>query len=183
MVSTERKVSNPTADAAELIAQAEKLANEGRSDKALAALDAAILKVPNEPHAWQAKASLLFLLDQSEDAFKVVDTALEQIGEDGSLLWSKGRFHFAKDDFVGARETFDRLIAVEPRSSEGWFGKGLSLLREGHADRALECAERALECAEREQQLVAGHVLRGDSLLQLGRWSRGFCRLRRRSKD
>jgi tetratricopeptide (TPR) repeat protein len=135
------------------------------------ALDAAIAMAPEWPEGWSAKARALYRLGRREDAVAVFDTALEQIGAEPALLLDKAGFHLWQGDFARARDTFGRLVSLQPQSTEGWLGKGWSLLNEGRAEQALECARRVIMV---DKQSMAGHRLCGDSLLQLGRWAELF---------
>src|SRR5262249_11244889 len=69
------------------------------------------------------------------------------------------------------REAFDRLVAIEPQNAENWHDKGWSLLGENKVEEALKCAEWAIELDERH---IAGHVLHGDCLLALHRWTEAY---------
>ncbi len=106
-----------------------------------------------------------------EEAIKVLDAALQEIGPESSLLREKARLHSVHGDSAAAREAFDRLVAIEPQNAENWYDKGWSLLGEGKVEEALECAERAIMLDERP---IAGHVLHGDCLLALGSWTEAY---------
>jgi superkiller protein 3 len=164
-------LSNPTADAAGLLAQAEELARAGEYDKALDAFDAVMRTSPAQPRAWEGKTWTLLKLDRAEDALGVIDTALEKFGDKPDFLRVKAQLHVVKGEPASAREAFDRLIAVEPQGADGWLGKSWALLIEGHPEQALECAERAIAL---NGELADGHSLRGESLMNLKRWAEAF---------
>src|SRR5262245_45430788 len=79
-------------DWAALVAQAETFARQAQFEKALDVLNAAIAGSPKAAAPWQAKASVLFNLNRVEEALETLDTALEKVGEEPSLLRSKARF-------------------------------------------------------------------------------------------
>jgi tetratricopeptide (TPR) repeat protein len=167
MGKTSSKKRNP----AKLIAQAEGLVCEGQPGKALSTLDEAIAMAPGAPLAWQKKATLLAQRGRFGEALRVLDAALEQTGADPVLLCDQGGLHRLAGNFARAAEAFERYIAVDPRNPDGWLGKGRSLLDDGKADLALDCADRAIALNE---ALAAAHALRGDSLLALALWAEAW---------
>jgi tetratricopeptide (TPR) repeat protein len=106
-----------------------------------------------------------------KEALEVLDAALEEIGAEAGLLREKARLHFVHGDSAAGRKAIDRLISIEPRNAENWYAKSWSLLAENNVEEALECAERAIAL---DEQSVPGHVLRGDCLLALRRWTEAF---------
>jgi tetratricopeptide (TPR) repeat protein len=154
-----------------LIANAEKLIQQGQPEKALAAMDRAIAIAPQTADVWQTKANMLSYLGRLDDALDVLDTALKKIGADANLLRAKAQFHQYRGEHDAANKTFDRLIELEPRSADGWLAKGWGLLSNGEAVAALDCASQAITLDEHSPD---GYWLRGDCLLALKRWGEAF---------
>jgi tetratricopeptide (TPR) repeat protein len=154
-----------------MLEKAKTRLQEGRAEEALQILNAAIATAPGVVDSWHAKALVLRQLGRPEDAVKALDTALQQFGPKPSLLMDKAGFHLLKGDFIGARDTFDRLIKLEPQNPEAWLGKARTLLNDGSAEQALDCAERAIML---DPGSTRGYSLRGDCMLTLQRWADAF---------
>jgi superkiller protein 3 len=161
-------VSLPLGSVPELLEKAKTQLQEGRAEEALQLLNAVIDAAPELVDSWHAKALALRQLGRPDEAVKVLDTALQRIGDKPSLLMDKAGFHLLQSDFAGAREIFDRLISVEPRNTEGWLGKARSLLSAGDAVQALDCVDHAIMI---DQGSARAYSLRGDCLLNLERWA------------
>jgi tetratricopeptide (TPR) repeat protein len=164
-------ISLPLKSVPELLERAKTRLQEGRAQEALQFLNAVIDAAPELEDSWHAKALALRQLGRFDEAVEVLDTALQQIGAKPSLLMDKAGFHLLQSDFAGAAEIFDRLISLEPQNKEGWLGKARSLLSDGDAKQALDCVERAIMI---DQGSARGYSLRGDCLLNLGRWADSF---------
>jgi tetratricopeptide (TPR) repeat protein len=163
-----------------MLEKAKAQLQEGRPEEALQILNAAIGAAPGVVDSWHAKALVLRQLGRPDEAVKVLDTALQQIGAKPSLLMDKAGFHLLKGDFAGARDTFDRLIKLEPQNPEAWLGKARTLLNDGSAEQAMDCAERAIMLDPRSTR---GYSLRGDCLLTLQRWADAFAAFAEAAKD
>jgi len=154
-----------------LVERVNQLVEKENIEEAIGELDAAIRKAPLVPEWWRAKALVLRRLGRVKEALAALDAGIDQIGEARTLLLEKAQIQFVQGDFARSRETYDRLVAVEPQCIEGWLGNGQSALNASDAESALHCANRAVAIDPRS---TSGHVLRGDSLLWLGRWADAF---------
>jgi tetratricopeptide (TPR) repeat protein len=154
-----------------LIVAADKLAKEGQSEKAISVLDTAIALTLETPSAWRTKVQLLLQLGRADDALNTLDKATERLSPEAIFLWEKALILMSEKDYTRALEAFDHFIQAEPKSPHGWLGKGWSLLYEGNAEAALECAKQALKI---DRSLTSAHTLCGDSLLKMERWAEAF---------
>ncbi len=121
---------------------AESYARQARADLSGAreAARQATSLAPNLGFAWTRLAELEFSFGQRKAAQRALDHALNLSPRNAHAVALGGFLEAAAGHIETARQTFDRAINLDSSYANGWFGRGLCLIRQ----RADEAGERDL---------------------------------------
>lgn len=118
--------------------QSDIAAYEGRTDAALAAVDAGLQRFPDNAALLARKARLLLLADRSGEAMAAADVAIaaDLASYEGWLV--RGDIARREGDASATQAAYDLAIALKPDDDRAWFGRGSAL-----AEREYVAAARA----------------------------------------
>lgn len=139
----------------------------GRPAQAVEALEEFIDEHPDDLNAASYLAWGYFQTNRHEDAWTLVEDALERDPENIAVLRISSRMHDAVGDLDRAAEVLARIVAIDPNDVDAWRKKGRLERRLGrHAD-AVTSLRKVLELDQRDPRILVGV---GKSELELGRW-------------
>jgi tetratricopeptide (TPR) repeat protein len=93
--------------------------------KALADFNKAIELNPKKADYYVAKADVHMALNETKNALKTYEAAIETDAQNENALLSLGRFQYFVRDFTKAQEVFAQLERVNPANAEGYFYQGM----------------------------------------------------------
>jgi len=103
-------------------------------------------RIPNyDAVYWYNKGALYGNQDDTENAMKFYDRALE-IDPNYSKAWyNKGVLYHKKGDAVNAMKCYECAIEIKPNYAEAWYNKGGLYHKQGDTENAMKCYECAIE--------------------------------------
>ncbi|HVM50105.1 MAG TPA: tetratricopeptide repeat protein [Candidatus Acidoferrum sp.] len=102
-------------------------------EQALHAAHAAADKAPGNGLAWARVAELEFSFGRNATALAALDKGLKFGPGNAQALALQGFILSAQNRISQARKAFERAIAADSGLANGWFGRGLCLIKQGHA--------------------------------------------------
>jgi predicted TPR repeat methyltransferase len=138
----------------------------GRTDEALAELDAVLAVEPQHLDAWGHRAVALAALGRDAESLASADHVLAADPSSGSAWFHRGHALERLRRFDQAQSAFERLVALQPQHAQAWFRLGQLLQRQGRLDEALACLDKALALAP---ALAGTWTQRGSLLKDMGR--------------
>jgi len=115
--------------------------------------------------AWGALSWLAETTGYAEEAFRLVEQAVEADPEDAWAAYQRGRLLMARDDLAGAREALIHALDLELDFPDAMIALAQLAWKTGEYRPADLYLERALS---RDPSRAEVHALRGTGLLQLG---------------
>lgn len=141
----ERAAALDQFNAANWAAKGASLAQLGKHEEALEALERAIQIDQELPQSWTAKANSLHALGRHREAIICCYRALARDPRSIAAHNIRGLSQAALGEHEQAIQDFQRAIDIEPNNREAWHNMGLSLEALGEYERAIRCFDRALE--------------------------------------
>lgn len=106
-------------------------------EKAIAAYRSAIVRNPTRDDSYVKLGNLFFALDRKAEAEQAYGQAVT-IDPSSVNLYSLGEAQLANDHLPQAAETFGRVQYLSPNNTNGYYGLGRVLAKQGEHDAALE---------------------------------------------
>jgi len=159
--ATGRKASaGPRRGARELLAEADRLAQDGAEEKALAAYSAALVENPLLVEAWAGQLMMLLQLDEDREARLWADKALESFPDHPDLLAFKALALYRLGLHGDAYRMADAAVARRQDSEHVWRSRAVIVMRRSKAA-AKGCLAKSLEYAKSSgaARLRIGRVL------------------------
>lgn len=124
--------------------QADIATYAGRSDQALAALDAGLRRFPDDARLLAQKARVLLFADRAGEAMAAADAAIaaELASHDGWL--ARADIARREGDAGAAMAAYDLAIALKPDDDRAWFGRGVVLAERDYVEAARADLGRAM---------------------------------------
>lgn len=117
---------------------------QGKVSDAVALLEGLLAKGYRTASLYGNLGYFLLLQGDLNRAETVCREALEWDPEGKVLLDNQAGLHLARHDWPAAAEVYERLLALEPRFPEAWYGAGCAAFRTGDSVEAKRRWERAL---------------------------------------
>ena len=126
-----------------------------QTDKIDEVLDLAIANNPKVPEAYVLKAGRLNELGRQDDASKVLQEGLEQVGDNPVLLMALGEVAINRRDPEAAKDFYARAIQIDPKAERAYLRLcGLHRM-EGDSPGALAVVQQGLEAVPESTALKA----------------------------
>ena len=132
------------------------------ADSALALFDKAIAVQPDSPRAWVGKGLALLARSEPAKAAEALDHGAGLFGDHLGSWIAAGWASFIAGDLAGARDRFERVVALDGTFSEGHGGLAVIDIVEGN----LVSAQRNADIAMRLDRVGLGGALAGILLMQ-----------------
>ncbi len=145
--------------------EGQKHLSSGSFEMAMESFEIAIMMDRSSSEGFQGLGDSLRSLGRLDDAVKAYEKAFKLAPGRPLILERKAMTYLAMRKNMDARETLLRVVRMEPRSREAWHLLGLTDLRMGRYDEALDCFDQALTINPSDKFSFKG---RGDALLELG---------------
>jgi tetratricopeptide (TPR) repeat protein len=113
----------------------------GEPERALEAVDVALLMQPDLADAMILKAQILVRQDRQAQAVATLAEAVEHQPDNASLRFAYGRMLLESDDIEGAKHQFSKVVELEPGNNDAVFSLALLELETGE----IKPAERHLK--------------------------------------
>jgi tetratricopeptide (TPR) repeat protein len=81
-----------------------------------------------------------------------VSASIENPGDDATGLTTKGFDLYKAARYKEAQLSFDKAIALDPYSSQSWYGKGLTSAALNDKEGAIQALDRATELSPKDEQ-------------------------------
>ena len=120
-----------------LIGLANVLSRQGKDEEALGQLDLALKESDGNLYARLSRATINLKLGRAEAAVKDAALAVQLKDRDPVALYTYGSALLATKDLVAARQTYQRLSELQPRSPLGPYGRARVDATEGKRAEAL----------------------------------------------
>jgi len=118
----------------------------GRRQSAISVFDAMLQRWPNDAYALASRAHLHAETGASALALADAERLVEQHPDRKAADWfNLGFLRDAMDQHPAAEAAFRRAVALDPKLDRAWYGLGLSLIRQGRLDDAVEALKRNTE--------------------------------------
>jgi tetratricopeptide (TPR) repeat protein len=117
----------------------------GRTDAALAAIDAAVEANPGSAPIRDLRGRVLLRLGRDADAARAFDAALAADADYAPAIEAKGTLRRTAGDLDGALALFDRAAAADPERGEALYLAAQIQLMKGDQKAAVALLEQALE--------------------------------------
>ncbi len=94
-----------------------------------------------------------------------VSASIDNPGDDATILTTKGFDLYKAARYQDAEISFDKAIALDPYSSQSWYGKGLASAALNDKEGAIQALDRVTELSPKDEQawLKKGEVYRSIS--------------------
>ena len=159
MGCTERKAAPPAPPSQEelvrfqaLLRDAARLMGEGNTDRARAALEAALQIHPGSADASRLLAATHRKGLNFEQARVILDAAIETHPDDLGLRMERGRVEEILGEYGAARKEFEFIIDRDPHAPGAHLHLGLVELKLNHLAEARAAGRRALELGEEDPE-------------------------------
>ena len=157
-----------------VIAEALKLATDGKLEQGLEALTAEIVKYPDESRLYSARATLEHRAGLNEQALVDLNQALGLTPDDAQLLNNRGFVLLSLERYGEAVADLERALEINPSSASASNNRGLVSLAQGKHRDAIVWFSRAL--AEQPDYADALNN-RGFAWMQLGQLENAYADL------
>ncbi len=127
------RLANPQL-ASPLLAQSYEAQSRVDLAEALRLARAAVGFSPSFGFAWTRVAELEFSFGRTAEALAAINEALRLSPRSAQALAVKGFLLAAQNRFSDAFTHFEQAIAVDSALGNGWLGRGLSRIRQGHSE-------------------------------------------------
>jgi tetratricopeptide (TPR) repeat protein len=118
----------------------------GRRRAAITMFDAMLRRWPNDAYALASRAHLHAELRQHELALADAERLCEHHPDRQAADWFNLAFlRDAANRHTDAEAAFRRALALDPKLDRAWYGLGLSLIRQGRLDEAVDALKRNTE--------------------------------------
>jgi tetratricopeptide (TPR) repeat protein len=118
----------------------------GRRQAAVSVFDAMLRRWPNNAYALASRAHLHAEMGANELALTDAERLVEQHPDRKAADWFNLAFlRDATDRHPAAEAAFRRAVALDPKLDRAWYGLGLSLIRQGRLDEAIDALKRNTE--------------------------------------
>jgi tetratricopeptide (TPR) repeat protein len=127
-----------------------------QTDKIDEVLDLAIANNPGVPESYVLKAGRLNELGRQDEASKVLQEGLKQVGDNSMLLMALGEVAISRRDPEAAKDFFTKAIKVDPKKTEAAYLRLCGLHRvENDSPGALAVVQQGLEALPESTALKA----------------------------
>lgn len=124
----------------------------------------ALAKQPANPRAWVGKGLALLMSNDAAAGATAIDRGAELFGDHLGSWIASGWAHFVTGDYVKARASFERALAIDPNFAESHGGLAVLDVLAGN----LDDARRRSEIALRLDRTCLGGALAKSLLLERG---------------
>jgi len=124
---------------------ADCLVNLKKFDEAISAIDIALSLEPDSEQAWFQKGKLELDLGRNAAAVATYAKLLEIRPNHLLGHYNLGVAKLALSDLRGARDSFEKVVAIDTKSEQGWYNLSYTLERLGEGQGALAAAKRLSE--------------------------------------
>ena len=121
-----------------LLADSYYLQSQSQLEEALSAARAATKQAPEFGFAWERLAELEFSFGHTSAALDALEKSLHLSPRNAEAISLKGFLLAAQNKTKGAREFFEKAIAVDGSLGNAWLGRGLVRIHQGDADGGLK---------------------------------------------
>ena len=118
---------------------------EDNSDEALALFNQAMSINSHGPRTWIGKGLAHLSKGENDEALKNIDQGAEMFGTHIGSWIAAGWAHFIKNDIEGARERFERALAIDPNFSESHGSLAVIDVIQGNLTEARRSTKTALK--------------------------------------
>jgi tetratricopeptide (TPR) repeat protein len=134
-------------------------------DRALEAVDKALVLEENLPAAVILKAQILVRLERNAEATRLLEQAVGAHPADTNLHFAYGRMLLDAEDLEGARKQFARVVKLEPENADGLYSLALLELE----TKRFRSGEKHLkQLIELDQRVEDAYYYLGYSALEQG---------------
>ena len=118
----------------------------GRRQSAISVFDAMLQRWPNDAYALASRAHLHAETGATALALADAERLVEQHPDRKAADWfNLGFLRDAMDQHPAAEAAFRRALTLDPKLDRAWYGLGLSLIRQGRLDDAVDALKRNTE--------------------------------------
>jgi len=118
----------------------------GRRHAAIAMFDALLKRWPNDAYGLASRAHLHAETGSTARALADAERLVEQHPDRRAADWFNLAFlRDAMNQHPEAEAAFRRALALDPKLDRAWYGLGLSLIRQGRLDEAVDALKRNTE--------------------------------------
>jgi tetratricopeptide (TPR) repeat protein len=132
--------------------------------RSLELFDDAIAQQPDSPRAWVGKGLGLLATGDARAGAEAIDRGAALFGDHIGSWIASGWAHFTRSDYVKARQSFERALAIDPNFSESHGGLAVVDIMDGR----MEDAKRRCDIALRLDRNCFGGALAKSLLLETG---------------
>jgi len=140
-------------------------AGQGRFEEAVADMRASLERQPDERSRRNYVAFWLYQLGRSEEALAEYETLVASDPDNPTYLTGRSNARMATGDWAGALADADRVVSLQPESSEAHYQRAVTL---NHGPGAIDEFSRAIEL-DPDNLTAIGQ--RGLALVMAGRWA------------
>lgn len=141
---TQSASPEPSAQVAQLLAQAEQQRTAKQYQQAIDTYDQAIALDPKSAEAHWGRCYSLNYLQRSQDAISACDAALALRSDYPEALWSKGYALEQQQRYEQALALYERSVALKPNFAEAWSNKGTVLLLLNRVEESVVAFDKAI---------------------------------------
>ena len=154
-----------------MITRAVALHNSGRTDKALAEIDAVIAKDPTRARAFRARGEIVRQLGQIDRAFEALNEAIRLDPENANGFASRGNAFNNSKKYDRAIEDYNEALRLKPDFAQVFSDRGAAWYFKGEYQKAIDDYDQAIRLGPNRARTYTN---RGAAYRKLGRNERAL---------
>lgn len=116
-----------------------ELANDGRYEEAIKALDKSIELNPKDTEVWNNRGIVLSLLKKNKEAISSFEKSTAIDPRNAEAWYNRGIVFCSMERYEDAVDSLDKAIEIDPQSPIVWHNKGVALKHLGRDNEARFC--------------------------------------------